>query len=111
MARLRRGGARTAIERFYPHAPHQRSYMPTTDLAPLGSQQASQHARTAEWVLVEFFLCKSVGECVDIFKPGKDGAEIGKLDGVAGVEFLAEQDGVFEDFLGRGPDRYAHGPS
>jgi hypothetical protein len=22
------------IERFYPHAPHQRSYMPTADLAP-----------------------------------------------------------------------------
>src|SRR5215831_15228166 len=31
--------------------PHQRSYMPTADLAPLGSQQTSQHARTGEWVL------------------------------------------------------------
>src|SRR5262252_3421652 len=51
VARLRCGGARTAIERFYPHAPHQRSYMPTADLAPLGSQQTSQHARTGEWVL------------------------------------------------------------
>src|SRR5215471_19813282 len=51
VARLRCGGARTAIERFYPHAPHQRSYTPTADLAPLGSQQTSQHARTGEWVL------------------------------------------------------------
>src|SRR6201997_2594935 len=51
VAKPRRGGARTAIERFYPHAPHQRSYMPTADLAPLGSQQTSQHARTGEWVL------------------------------------------------------------
>jgi hypothetical protein len=25
--------------------------MPTADLAPLGSQQTSQHARTGEWVL------------------------------------------------------------
>src|SRR6516162_5127214 len=51
VARLRRASARTAIKRFYPHAPHQRSYMPTADLAPLGSKQASQHARTGEWVL------------------------------------------------------------
>ena len=36
---------------FDQHAPHQRSYMPTADLAPLGSQQTSQHARTCEWVL------------------------------------------------------------
>src|SRR6516162_9879516 len=49
-AKLRRRGAGTAIERFYPHAPHQRSYMPTADLAPFGSQQTSQHARTGEWV-------------------------------------------------------------
>jgi hypothetical protein len=25
--------------------------MPTADLAPLGSQQTSQHARTGEWVI------------------------------------------------------------
>jgi hypothetical protein len=25
--------------------------MPTADLAPLGSQQTSEHARTGEWVL------------------------------------------------------------
>jgi hypothetical protein len=25
--------------------------MPTADLAPLGSQQASQHVRTGKWVL------------------------------------------------------------
>ena len=40
--------ARTAIERLYPHPPHQRLHMPTADLAPLGSQQASQHPRTGE---------------------------------------------------------------
>src|SRR5215831_2551113 len=34
VARLRRGGAWAAIERFYPHAPHQRSYMPTADCTP-----------------------------------------------------------------------------
>jgi len=28
----------TAIERLYPHPPHQRLHMPTADLAPLGSQ-------------------------------------------------------------------------
>jgi hypothetical protein len=37
-----------AIERFYPHPPHQRFDMPAADLAPLGSQQPSQHPRTGE---------------------------------------------------------------
>src|SRR5262249_56839279 len=41
VARLRRVGAWTAIGRFYPHAPHQRSYMPTADLAPLSRQRTS----------------------------------------------------------------------
>jgi hypothetical protein len=40
--------ARTAIERFYPHPPHQRLHMTAADLAPLGSQQASQHPRAGE---------------------------------------------------------------
>src|SRR5712675_2921758 len=44
------GGARTAIERLYPHPPHQRLHMPAADLAPLQSQQASQHTRTGEGV-------------------------------------------------------------
>ena len=44
--RLRR--ARTAIERLYPHPPHQRFDMPAPDLAPLGSQQATQHPRAGE---------------------------------------------------------------
>jgi hypothetical protein len=48
VARLGLGGARTAIERLYPHPPHQRFDMPAADLAPLGSQQASQHPRTGE---------------------------------------------------------------
>src|SRR5262249_54889332 len=51
VARLRRGGARTPIERFYPHAQHQHSYMPTAALAPLSIHHTSQHARTGEWVL------------------------------------------------------------
>src|SRR4030088_2713724 len=46
--RLGLGGARTAIERLYPHPPHQRLHMPAADLAPLQSQQASQHTRTGE---------------------------------------------------------------
>jgi hypothetical protein len=37
-----------AIERLYPHPPHQRLHMPAADLAPLQSQQTSQHARTGE---------------------------------------------------------------
>jgi hypothetical protein len=45
---LRLGGARTTIERLYPHPPHERFDMPTADLAPIGSQQASQHPRTGE---------------------------------------------------------------
>jgi len=44
--RLRR--SRTPIERFYPHPPHQHLHMPAADLAPLGSQQASQHPRAGE---------------------------------------------------------------
>src|SRR5204863_9113624 len=34
---------RTAIECLYPHPLHQRRHVTTADLAPLGSQQASQH--------------------------------------------------------------------
>ena len=45
------GGARTAIERLYPHPPHQRLHMTAADLAPLQSQQASQHTRTGEGIL------------------------------------------------------------
>jgi len=44
VARLGLCGARTAIERFYPHPPHQRLHVTAADLAPLGGQQASQHA-------------------------------------------------------------------
>src|SRR2546430_13722458 len=51
MAGLGFGGARTAIERLYPHPPHQRLHMPAADLAPLQSQQASQHTRTGEGIL------------------------------------------------------------
>src|SRR5262249_30964604 len=40
--------ARAAVERFYPHPPHQRLHVTTADLAPLGGQQASQHARAGE---------------------------------------------------------------
>src|SRR5665811_815644 len=36
---------------LYPHPPHQRFDMPAADLAPLGSQQASQHPRAGEWEL------------------------------------------------------------
>src|SRR5882762_1536797 len=43
--------ARTPIERLYPHPPHQRLHMPAADLAPLQSQQASQHTRTGEGIL------------------------------------------------------------
>src|ERR1700675_3263365 len=45
------GGARTAINRLYPHPPHERLHMPAADLAPLQSQQASQHTRTGEGIL------------------------------------------------------------
>ena len=48
MARLRLRGAGTAIERLYPHPPHQRLHVTTADLAPLGRQQASQHPRAGE---------------------------------------------------------------
>src|SRR5712691_8617001 len=48
MARLRLRRPRTAIERLYPHPLHQRLHVPTADLAPLGSQQASQHSRAGE---------------------------------------------------------------
>src|SRR5208337_4511346 len=36
-------GARAAIERLYPHPPHQRLHVTAADLAPLGRQKASQH--------------------------------------------------------------------
>ena len=39
------------IERLYSHPPHQRFDMTTADLAPLQSQQASQHTRTGEGIL------------------------------------------------------------
>jgi hypothetical protein len=61
-------------------------------------------------VLEEFLLCKLVGECMDVLNPREDGAEIAERDGMTRVEFLAEQDEVFENFLGGGSDRYAHGP-
>ena len=48
MARFRLRRARSAIECFYPHPPHQRLYMTAADLAPLGGQQASQHPRAGE---------------------------------------------------------------
>ena len=51
VAGLGLGGARTAIERLYPHPPHERLHMPAADLAPLQSQQASQHTRTGEGIL------------------------------------------------------------
>ncbi len=46
--RLRR--ARPAIERLYPHPPHQRLHVPAADLAPPQGQQASQHTRAGEGV-------------------------------------------------------------
>jgi hypothetical protein len=51
VAGLGLGRARTAIERFYPHPPHQRLHMPTADLAPLGRQKIAQHPRSREWEL------------------------------------------------------------
>ena len=48
VARLRLGCTRTAIERLYPHPPHQRFDMTTADLAPIGRQQALQHPRAGE---------------------------------------------------------------
>jgi hypothetical protein len=51
VAGLRLRGAGTPIERFDPHSPHQRLHMPASDLAPLGSQQASQHPRAGEGIL------------------------------------------------------------
>ena len=48
VAGLGLGGARTAIERLYPHPLHQRLHVPAADLAPLGHQQASQHPRAGE---------------------------------------------------------------
>jgi len=48
VAGFRLGRARTAVERLYPHPPHQRLDVTTADLAPLGGQQASQHPRTGE---------------------------------------------------------------
>ena len=51
MTGLGLGGARAAIERLYPHPARQRLHMPAADLAPLQSQQASQHPRTGEGIL------------------------------------------------------------
>jgi hypothetical protein len=45
---FRFGRARTAIQRLYPHLPHQRLYVTAADLAPLGSQQAFQQPRSRE---------------------------------------------------------------
>jgi hypothetical protein len=45
---------------------------------------------------------------MNICKTREDGAKIGKLDNVTRSKLLADQDGIFEDFLGRGSDRYAH---
>jgi hypothetical protein len=59
-------------------------------------------------VFEEFLLCKLVGKRMNICKPSEDSAKIGKLDNVSRIKLLAEQDGIFEDFLGRGADRYAH---
>src|SRR5215468_8557795 len=59
-------------------------------------------------VFEEFLLCKLVGKRMNICKPREDGAKIGKLDNVTRIKLLTEQDGIFEDFLGRGSDRYAH---
>ena len=42
---------RTAIERLYPHPLHQRLHVTTANLAPLDSQQASQHPAPGEWEL------------------------------------------------------------
>jgi hypothetical protein len=51
VTRLGLRGARTAIERLYPHPLHERLHMPAADLAPLQSQQAAQHTRTGERIL------------------------------------------------------------
>ncbi|MET4222645.1 hypothetical protein ABIB00_007884 [Bradyrhizobium sp. LB14.3] len=48
MAGLRLRDPGTAIERFYAHPPHQRYDMPAANLAPLGSQPATQDPRTGE---------------------------------------------------------------
>ena len=45
---------------------------------------------------------------MNICKPREDSAKVGKLDNVTRIKLLAEQDGIFKDFLGQGPDRYAH---
>src|SRR6476660_6612373 len=54
VATLRLRCARSAIERLYPHPPHQRFDMPAADLAHLGSQQARswpcrQEERSRKW--------------------------------------------------------------
>src|SRR6202023_666608 len=41
-------GAGTAIERFYPHPPHQRLHVTPSDLPPPAGQQPSQHPRAGE---------------------------------------------------------------
>ena len=48
MPRLGLRRPRTAIERLYPHPLHQRLHVTTAGLAPLGSQQASQHPAPGE---------------------------------------------------------------
>src|SRR5262245_24813715 len=44
----RLGGIRPAIDCFHAHSPHQRSHVTAAHLAPLGGQQALQHARASE---------------------------------------------------------------
>src|SRR5207237_4495591 len=51
VSRLGLRRARTAIERFYPHPPHQRLHVTAADLAPLGRQKTAQHPRPREWKL------------------------------------------------------------
>src|SRR5262249_30600992 len=48
VSRLGLRRTRTAIERLYPHPPHQRLHVTTADRAPLGSQKPSQHPRPRE---------------------------------------------------------------
>jgi hypothetical protein len=45
---FRFGRARTPIQRFYPHPPHQRLHVTAADLLPLGSQQAFDIALVEE---------------------------------------------------------------
>jgi hypothetical protein len=47
VAGVRRDGAWTATDDFYPHAPHQRSYMPTADRhrIPIANPSSTVRAR------------------------------------------------------------------